>query len=460
MPSVAPGKGLSPAQQKAAAARRKAQAAKNAVAFAKAALDNANDMIFALNSAKENTLFGIGLNSYIIRDKKGKNISWKFEGNSNAPFLIADQVNSSVDGWAPTYLSAANRKKALTKWNNAAIALRKTYNEAYANSQKANGGTGGTGGTGGSSTTKFIDRSNSPAEYNIGTVSDAYFTGVLSGTESKNGDFGLDSSSINDWRIRNKPISVRNAQELWKKAGTSKGMLQTWMPPESANVSSTVLNNTNSNTAFDNFSNKRYGFQFLYNPGSVSMTFGGVPNIDIAWVSSGKDQINLANPDVSQSSVSFDIVINRIPDMNLLANYADSTGKVSASKIASSTKHPKNVWSGRKLQGSGNISEHQQYAEALNSIKDQGTMYDVEFLLKTLLGIEAYTTLRPGVKTADLGFLAPKPVELHLGKSLRYLVYIEQFNVNHVIFNEDMVPLFTTLSITAKRVPDITGNKK
>jgi hypothetical protein len=74
-----------------------------------------------------------------------------------------------------------------------------------------------------------------------------------------------------------------------------------------------------------------------------------------------------------------------------------------------------------------------------------------------LFGFEVDSQLGRG-KTADMGFVIPRPVELHLGNKLRYLVYVNGFSLNHVIFDTRMVPLFTTLSITANRVPDYGGN--
>jgi putative thioredoxin len=70
-----------------------------------------------------------------------------------------------------------------------------------------------------------------------------------------------------------------------------------------------------------------------------------------------------------------------------------------------------------------------------------GTMYDVEYLLRTLLGYTLKSYLRNN-QTADMGYLGARPVELHLGKSLRYLGTVTSLRIEHVIFNEQMVPLF------------------
>jgi hypothetical protein len=94
------------------------------------------------------------------------------------------------------------------------------------------------------------------------------------------------------------------------------------------------------------------------------------------------------------------------------------------------------------------------------AIWQKGTMYDVEFLLRTIMGF-AYATELRGV-TADVGWLSGRPVDLHLGQSLRYRCFISGFNVRHVIFNERMVPIFSTVSLSFNRLPDVIGqgNKK
>lgn len=460
-----PGPGYKKTPKQVAALRSKkiARQAPVTLAVAENALKTALDRERWVNkSYKELTFLGLPLNSFIIRNDKNNNISHQFKGwTDRGPIMYDGQPLFILGGrskFAEPFLTKAKYNDAVKDARAAVVAARaeverlrkgsKTSPDAVERRISAS-----------NPNNQFVDRSKTPAEYNIGTVSDSYFNGITSGKESTSG-IALDGDVTNDWRIRNKPSSVKYAAELWTKGVNSKGMIQTWMPPAGMAITSTVMKDNKDDKNFANFSTKRFGFQFMYNPSSVGMTFGGVPNVDLSWIASGQSQTNMFNPDVSQSTVGFEVLINRIPDMNVLRKYLDGNGNVSSEIVSTVQPHPKNVWSGRKLTGTKNTSEHTEYAKALQSIKDTGTMYDIEFLLKTLLGIEGYTTLRPGVKTADLGFLAPKPVELHLGKSLRYLVYISKFTINHVIFDENMVPMFTTLRIEGNRVPDITGSNK
>jgi hypothetical protein len=97
----------------------------------------------------------------------------------------------------------------------------------------------------------------------------------------------------------------------------------------------------------------------------------------------------------------------------------------------------------------GNVPNNSE----LKLIYNKGTMYDIEYLLQTMFPFEPYASqLRD--TTSDIGFLGASPVELHLGNKLRYVAQINNISVNHVIFDNRMVPLFTTISIATNRIPD------
>jgi len=51
------------------------------------------------------------------------------------------------------------------------------------------------------------------------------------------------------------------------------------------------------------------------------------------------------------------------------------------------------------------------------------------------------------------------PVELHLGDGLRYLVRISSLDIEHKMFNERMVPIFSNVRITCARYPDIASQQ-
>jgi hypothetical protein len=199
------------------------------------------------------------------------------------------------------------------------------------------------------------------------------------------------------------------------------------------------------NVSYNNRTGGNYAFQFMYNPGSIQMSYMGTPDVDVGFEISGSEQFGLiAGVGVTQSTITFDILLNRSFDMT----YIDPETK----KLKKGFKVTDIYPAGSNLPTDSD----------LELIYHRGTMYDVEFLLRGLLGYAATTTLRSFIstsgikqsKTADIGYLGAMPVELHLGESLRYLGIINGLGIQHVMFNERMVPTFSTLRIQFNRIPD------
>jgi hypothetical protein len=269
---------------------------------------------------------------------------------------------------------------------------------------------------------KTIIRNDVPQiKYNVGSVREAYFSGKEEFMDELSPQPG------------NTPVQVRNAVNLWAGGKANKGMIQTWTPP-STNIGmngSETPDMIGKQTAL----REPHGFQFQYNPTNISMSYLGSPSVDITYLASGKDKFNFMGTGATQSTIGFQILLNRVYDMK----YYTPGGKLLPSA--------KNIYSPRQPD------EAEQ-----KEIYNKGTMYDLEFLLRTLLGITMPSYMRGG-ETADMGFVAAVPVELHLGQSLRYLVWIGGLTVNHVLFNERMVPLFSTVDISCNRMPDFAALK-
>jgi hypothetical protein len=254
-----------------------------------------------------------------------------------------------------------------------------------------------------------------PLQYNASSVRETYF--------STRTDF------INKVMLsHNQPTVIRSAGDLWTSVLGSKGMIVT-----SEQVLKAWNSGSNKATSADYFDKRNYGFQFQYNPGTVSMNYFTSPNVDVTMITSGTEMFNLAGVSGSQGSISFQIIINRIFDMQY-------------------------------YNGDGNLQNPERYPKRPASVQEEhdiynkGTMYDLEFLLRVLMGTTMSSYLR-GENTADMGWLPAIPVELHLGKSLRYLGIVNTLSVNHMIFNERMVPLFTTVNIDFVRLPDYPAGK-
>jgi hypothetical protein len=241
----------------------------------------------------------------------------------------------------------------------------------------------------------------------------------------------------------NAPRRIRDAWELWRMSGSHKGMFQSFILPNGTNM--TGAKNTQPEVSSQMEPNKsRYGFQFLYNPETITMSYSGAPQVDIGLEMSGKDRIPLTGAAAGASTISFTLLLNRMNDLAYL-NTDEFVSK------------PENIVSRYpNTAADPSIDEPRTTADIiaeLKQIKDMGTMYDLEFFLRTILGYAVKSKLRQ-FTTADVGWIGSFPVELHLGKSLRYLVTIDNINVSHTIFTADMVPVFSNVNITCKRLPD------
>jgi hypothetical protein len=269
--------------------------------------------------------------------------------------------------------------------------------------------------------------------YNAPAVKEAYF---YSGTSFFNeadpewhGRGATDKFDSSIWS-GNTPVKVNSAIDLWTKGQSGKGIIQTWTPPGGT---SGFIKDGNWSTLSTGASIQRYGFQFLYNPTTISMSYGGVLDVDPSLQSSGKEEFLASNPTVFQSTIGIEVIINRMYDMKYLAANGLKSGQASD-------------------YYSGNVPNK----KTLQAIYEKGTMYDVEFLLQTMFPYEPLKSQLRG-KTSDVGYLGAMPVELHLGNKLRYVAQINGINVNHVIFDNRMVPIFTTISISTNRIPDYQG---
>jgi len=173
-----------------------------------------------------------------------------------------------------------------------------------------------------------------------------------------------------------------------------------------------------------------YGFRFMYNPTNVSMAWGVSTEVAPQFEAQGADVATAMTSSILNSTISLELVLNRIEDFN----YINENG----------------------LRDSG-VNPYPGTApdvDELKKIYEKGTMYDIEYLLKVLYGKSAeYMSTLNGL-TADRGYLTGWAVELHLGKNMRYLVRVGTMELTHSVFNAKMVPLLSTLSLTCTRYPD------
>lgn len=291
------------------------------------------------------------------------------------------------------------------------------------------------------------DLDKKPVVVNVGSVREAYFTARTTAEDVANaikrvttadGVTSERSFGHNDKLGTNAPSAITQAAELWTSALGNKGMFVTYFPPNGYSE-----DNTNASQAFDkSYDLTKYGFQFMYNPTTISMDYFSTQNVDVAFQMSGQDKFMYTPTSGNSGSITFQLLINRIFDMPYYVGGKNGKGSL----ISGAEK----FYSPRQPYGESFPAELFNEQDA---IYNKGTMYDIEYLLRTLLGFKMKSALRREF-TADMGFYSRKMVDLHLGPRMRYRGYVNSLHIDHAMFNERMVPTLSRVSITFNRFPD------
>lgn len=254
--------------------------------------------------------------------------------------------------------------------------------------------------------------------YNAPLVKGAYFNSV-SGIASS-----LQGKSVKGLYIDQGKFS--DALEAWKNGTGGRGTIQ--MDRESR---TTILESQNEKTG--KLDTKMYGFKFLYNPKEVAMVWGIMDQMDPEFVASGQDAFSVISAGLMASTVSVTILLNRIEDDNYLNKDGTFKNGINPYPTSVPLEDRKEIW-------------------------EKGTMYDLEYLFRTLNGPRARFTSSLNGLTSDRGWLRPSIVELHLGLRMHYRVRVQNLQVAHTIFNERMTPILTSVKLDLGRFNDGPGH--
>lgn len=252
-------------------------------------------------------------------------------------------------------------------------------------------------------------------KYNAPMVKSAYFQSDKGISQSLQGK----STQGNNLHIG----SWNDGKEAWRGTKGGRGVIQ--MDRES--ISTIREAQEQSIIKLDN---NMYGFKFLYNPKEVGMAWGIMDQMDPTYVASGQDAFQVISAGLMSSSVTLTLVLNRIEDMS----YLDADGNYNTAL---------SPYPGAEVP----LKDRKE-------IYEKGTMYDVEYLFKTLNGPRGEFLSEINGTTADRGWLRPSIVELHLGARMRYRVRVQSLSITHTMFNTRMVPIFSSISLTVGRFND------
>jgi hypothetical protein len=161
------------------------------------------------------------------------------------------------------------------------------------------------------------------------------------------------------------------------------------------------------------------------------MSWAGVMGANPVFEAANLDPAVPMSQNLFASTINFVVILNRIQDLAELT----STGGY---------KNNRNPYSIE-------VSKEDRL-----DIVQKGTMYDLEYLFRAMHGFAGsanYDSTLMG-KTKDPGWLPVRPVELHLGKKLRYRVRVLNMEVSHKMFSTSMVPIFSEVSFSCMRYWD------
>jgi hypothetical protein len=172
-----------------------------------------------------------------------------------------------------------------------------------------------------------------------------------------------------------------------------------------------------------------WGFQFMYNPTSISYTNSANTNIDFT------NQLDVALLLTGSQTFTLNLLLNRVTDMGIVRS------------ISNNYQKNKNV----------NIDTGQNYNRKLSvdevrQLATRGTDFDLEFLYRVLNG-DPLNSPQSDYKTSDFGYISGMPVWIRLNDQMRYKGMIASISVNHVMFTRDMVPTMTEVGISFIRIP-------
>jgi hypothetical protein len=198
-----------------------------------------------------------------------------------------------------------------------------------------------------------------------------------------------------------------------------------------------------------------WGFQFLWNPESISSQVTRNMNI----TPSSADTLRVVSGAFpSQETFTVSIVLDRVNDFACARGTNLLTTKNSAGLVESIITTA-GLSGYQKYYSSGsyplaNVTTP-TFTEKLTSLLAQGTMADLEYLFKTINGSaedasKSFTSLL-GKKTSNIGYLQPSLLAFQFGPSLdnlSWVGWIESLSINHIMFTENMIPLRTEVSIS------------
>ena len=232
---------------------------------------------------------------------------------------------------------------------------------------------------------------------------------------------------------------------------------------KATDTSLTVTDANGKTTTVDN-SNRKYGFQFLWNPENFSTQV----SVQMDATPQSQDRfLGTVGAFPATETISFTIRLDRTNDFacanakfkrpSNIINDVNGSGKnnfIGVKEVSEFIKYYQHFGSFSAANSSvGGVPATME--KKLVDLFQRGTIADIEYLYKAINGPGPGSTASGGdywknargIITADIGFLMPTLLNIDIGP-LSYMGYVTSLQVNHISFTEGMIPMRSDVTIS------------
>ena len=202
--------------------------------------------------------------------------------------------------------------------------------------------------------------------------------------------------------------------------------------------------------------NRKYGFQFMWNP----ETFGTQVSVQLEATPSVQDRfLGVSGAFPATETISFTLRLDRTNDfacasttLRRLQNLMRTTGTSPNALLYSDVEELKQFYI--TTDSFSNADKGMELNKKIVDLLQRGTIADIEYLYRAIngpgpggAGTSQQWTNGRGIRTADIGWLMPTLQHIDIGP-LAYDGYVTNLQVNHLAFTPSMVPIRSDVTIS------------
>lgn len=208
---------------------------------------------------------------------------------------------------------------------------------------------------------------------------------------------------------------------------------------------------------------KRWGFRFHYNPSTWSQSSAIAQDIDLTTYSQTGGNLMLPT---AFSTVDFTVYLNRIIELSQDVPSDDPQGTARRAKQLGSDDFYMGSGDGAPMASINPVDPGivnsidpaarattvvgTAVADKITEVLRKGTLADIEYLYRACNGDPVSVSHTDG-KTSDIGMLAMTVLDLYLGPDIRYTVRVASASIQHMMFSNRMIPIFSQVQLSLIR---------